>query len=162
MDDEELGLFLKGAELIKGESYETCLLVAANVYFEVENPEIIVNVTDVSYQGDSYGLVHGSWDWVAEGERNRKRFFWFNYGWGSCSGCDLLEGAGSLEVVKSFHGNSLVPIPVKIPDLSINKYIENEKNNHWGSSAFDEVLEKWEKWRKENRYDEYGRAEWLK
>ena len=154
---EQIDLLCQGIGLVKGESYESGLLVAAYIYYGLKSPQIIVNVEEGDYQGSNYGVLYDSTGWIPNS--SRKRFFYFNFGWGSCSGCDLLEGGGILEVVESFH-NSLVPIPTD--KISVTQYLKNEMNNGYDKSAQAEVVEEWEKWRKQNKFDEFGTAEWLK
>jgi hypothetical protein len=48
--------------------------------------EILVNVADDDWSGDSILLV-----------RDGDQYGQLNYGWGSCSGCDALQGCETLE-----------------------------------------------------------------
>lgn len=51
--------------------------------------DILVQVDDEGYQGDSRVLYHDG-----------KRFGWLQFGWGSCSGCDALQACNSVEEVQ--------------------------------------------------------------
>lgn len=53
---------------------------------------IVVRVDEEDYQGDSYVLYSGG------GERSGTWAF-LTFGWGSCSGCDALQGCESVEEV---------------------------------------------------------------
>lgn len=52
--------------------------------------EIVVQVDDDDYQGDSRVLYE------SEG-----RYGYLCFGWGSCSGCDALQGCGTIEEVQA-------------------------------------------------------------
>ena len=54
--------------------------------------EIVVQVDDKDYQGDSRLLF-----------KDGDRFGYLNFGWGSCSGCDALEGCSSFEEVEKLY-----------------------------------------------------------
>ncbi len=51
---------------------------------------VLVRVDDNDYQGDSYVLYYED-----------GKYGYLNFGWGSCSGCDALQGCSSLEQVQS-------------------------------------------------------------
>lgn len=54
--------------------------------------EIITHADEGQYQGDSFFLLR---------DKNRGEFGYLNFGWGSCSCCDALEGCESIaDVVK--------------------------------------------------------------
>lgn len=51
---------------------------------------IVVQVDDDDYQGDTYILYR----------YNDGRFAYLNFGWGSCSGCDALQGCENIDEVQ--------------------------------------------------------------
>lgn len=54
-----------------------------------EFAKIIVKVDDTDYQGDSRVLY-----------KDKDRYGWLQFGWGSCSGCDALQGCDGIEEVQ--------------------------------------------------------------
>lgn len=50
---------------------------------------VVVQVDDNDYQGDSRVLY-----------QNGEKIGYLNFGWGSCSGCDVLQGCSSIEEVQ--------------------------------------------------------------
>jgi hypothetical protein len=51
--------------------------------------EIVVQVDDNDYQGDSRVLY-----------KDKKRYGWLQFGWGSCSGCDALQACSSIDEIQ--------------------------------------------------------------
>lgn len=55
---------------------------------------VLVEVDDDDYQGDSYRLI-------ADGDEPGQNYGLLVFGWGSCSGCDALEGCASVDDLQS-------------------------------------------------------------
>ncbi len=51
--------------------------------------DIVLQVDEDDYQGDSYVLF-----------RDADRYGYLRFGWGSCSGCDALQGSKTIEEVE--------------------------------------------------------------
>ena len=150
MNDRQLELIHNGVMAGLGNSYpsyQSCIRAAFVAYYDEIAPVFVAEESDDDCQGDTYGLVKS--ERYVEGVI--KTFYYFNYGWGSCSGCDMLEGSGPIETIKSLR-RSIVPIPG-----SITEYLNKELNNTYGKAAFQAVIEKWEKFKTDNRLDDYGK-----
>lgn len=50
---------------------------------------IVIKIDEDNYQGDSFILY-----------KNEDKYGFLTYGWGSCSGCDALQGCSSIEEVQ--------------------------------------------------------------
>ena len=77
--------------------YDTCEKIAFDLLFGVDNWNIRYKHVDNDYQGTTRILVQKTKE-PEEGQF--AEWVYFDYGWGSCSGCDTLEGSGVVEAVK--------------------------------------------------------------
>ncbi len=150
MNDKQLELIHNGVMAGLGDSYpsyKSCIRAAFVAYYNEIDPKYIAEIDYGDYEGDTFGLVQsGHYE-----NGQPKTYYYFNYGWGSCSGCDMLEGSGPIETIKSLR-RSIVPIPG-----SITEYLKKEITSTWDKQALNELLEKWEQFKANNRLDDYGK-----
>lgn len=96
--------------------------------------EIVVQVDDDEYQGDSYLVL-----------RDGERFGYLIFGWGSCSGCDWLQDCNSYEDVAELHADLVSKIHWEPSSAELRKWmIERDwslQHDSYGS-RFDEFLPK--------------------
>lgn len=154
MDTKDIELVYRGVRAGLGseyDDYKSCVVTALNVYYEEEYPEMILEHSDDDYQGDTVGLVKGS-KYLGAGQ---PQYYYYNFGWGSCSGCDLLEDSGPIETIQSLH-SSIIPIP--IDTISITQYIENEILNAYQKNLVEMLLADWKKYMKEKSVDDFGKV----
>lgn len=114
--------------------YEDIIKIAFKAYHNV-TPEFLVNVDEGSYQGDS--LI------IAKDENGQ--YYYVQWGWGSCSGCDLLESVSGQEweAVEAMR-SSITPIVGK----TVEQYLKNEYQNSWNKELITQALQEWRKLQK--------------
>lgn len=85
---------------------------------------IVVQVDDENYQGDSRILYHN-----ASG-----RIGYLNFGWGSCSGCDALQACNTFEevdeLIQQLH-DAVIWWNTKSEALEYFKYHDWKGDYHW-------------------------------
>ncbi len=99
-----------------------------------EIAEVVVQVDDAGYQGDSRILY-----------RNGKKVGYLNFGWGSCSGCDALQACSDIEEVQElFEGlvNDVKWFDSKKEALEYFKNKDWELEYSWHAEEQKEFLEK--------------------
>jgi hypothetical protein len=109
--------------------YKDCLLAALEYYYNVTDYEILTWVEENGYQGDTIAVIK---------DKKTGQFYYCNFGWGSCSGCDTLEGEHGTEenVIRELQ-NDIVPVPI-----DIIQYVKNELQNSWKKELVSETLDK--------------------
>ena len=159
-ENEKIELVYKGVQAGSGNSsdeYDDCVK-AALVCFYDDFPETFLSTPQDDSQGDVFGVIEGKWkppekdeygDYIGNG---KKQWYYFNFGYGSCSGCDILEGSGPIETIRDLK-NDIVPIP---EGKSITEYIKNELNNSWSKNDIQRLLDIWENHMKERSLDDFG------
>ena len=70
---------------------DTCYFGDYDRLLKSFNYNILIQVDDKDYQGDSRLLFH---------DKEKDRYGFLTFGWGSCSGCDALEACNSLQDVE--------------------------------------------------------------
>lgn len=117
-----------------GDNYEDDNFYGPASYQEILDDigDILVQVDDEDYQGDSRVLY-----------QKGNLYGILIFGWGSCSGCDALQGCGSKEEVVEL-ANSLTDIDWKTFE-EMKKYIEThdwEGDYSWHEEGMVEFLDK--------------------
>lgn len=79
----------KAAEIYKDELNKTYFTICDYQPMLIEFGEIILQIDDADYSGDSRVLY-----------RDNGKYGYLHFGWGSCSGCDALQACDSIEKVQ--------------------------------------------------------------
>ncbi len=146
--EEQIQLIYKGVQASSGNTYDEysdCVKTALAYHYD-DIPTVYLEESDDGYQGSTFGIIRGK---VKEG---KQQWYYFNFGWGSCSGCDSLQGDGPIETIKGLK-NDIIPIP---EGKTITEYIENEINNSWSKRTIEKLLDKWRNYIKENSLNDFG------
>ena len=94
--------------------------------------EIILQIDEQGYQGDSFVIY-----------RDNNRYGYLTFGWGSCSGCDALQGCNSIDEVQDLM-NDLYDSIIWFDSLSeLKSYFENKDwtlCHEWYIDEFKEFI----------------------
>jgi len=105
---------------------------------------IVIQVEDDDYQGDTYILYR----------YDNGKLAYLNFGWGSCSGCDSLQGCGSIEEVQELMDQLESSMVIFDELYSAKKYFEQhdwEGDYNWRSDKHNEFIEKVLQYLEENK-----------
>lgn len=116
----------------------------------------------VSYE-DLIQLTHTDADWIIEmedgyqgdyfavGKRQDCKWLFIQGSFGSCSGCDWLQGLSDLEDAKKIINYHLNDVIVKDSKEEIIAYIQDTKNNsYWAKDTLDKLIEKLQSFHKDS------------
>jgi hypothetical protein len=151
-ETKDIELVYRGVRAALGsefDDYKSCVVTALNVYYD-EYPEMILEQSDDDYQGNTVGVAKGS-NYI---HNFGPKYYYYSFGWGSCSGCDMLEGAGPIETIQTLR-SSIIPIPLET--ISVTKYLENEINNSFDKGLVTGLLYDWKKYMESNSVDDFGK-----
>lgn len=152
MESKDIELVYRGVRVGLGseyDDYKSCVVTALNVYYD-EFPEMILEQSDDDYQGSTVGVAKGS-NYIPN---FGPKYYYYSFGWGSCSGCDLLEAEGPIATIENLR-TSIVPIPLET--ISVTKYLENETVNSYDKDLVKNLLQDWKEYIEKNSLDEFGR-----
>lgn len=91
--------------------------------------EVLLEDHDDNYQGDSRIIL-----------KNENRFGFLNFGWGSCSGCDALQGCNSYEELGVLIESLRLSIAWFDSLQELKDYIKNEDRNN---TSYYNFVPKW-------------------
>ena len=124
--------------------YEECIRAAVLLRYK-RIMDIIIQENDNDYQGDS----------ILIGKDGYGQYYYCEWGWGSCSGCDMMQAESDNDteenvVIQMLH--SIVPIPHddKKPYNvdQVLEYLEKQKSTEYRSDLIDSVIEAWKAYNK--------------
>jgi len=111
--------------------------------------EILLETHEDGYQGDSFYVLRRVNTVVNDSSKNRIEYGFLTFGWGSCSGCDALEGVGTYEDLQDLVDSlqsSIIWFPSK-DALKMWSRSENRKTEwSWASAPAIEMRSMLESW----------------
>jgi len=96
--------------------------------------EVLLEVEDDDYQGDTRVLL-----------KDGDKYGYLIFGWGSCSGCDALQGCGTTQELQDIYDNLLSGIKWKDSKQELYDYIKNkdwELEWSWHEEETKEFIDK--------------------
>lgn len=160
-EDDKIALIYRGVQAGMEntyDEYDICIKTAL-VYHYQDIPTLVFEFKDHDYQGETVGLMKGTYKRIDDSNDYRSRIQWYFYqfGWGSCSGCDMLQGDGPIETIKHLK-NDIVPIP--LDTITVTQYITNELQNNYHKYLVQQLLDKWTEYIREHKFDDNG--DWIR